>query len=876
MNNFKSQRTANSSSSSRKHPSVSSTCGMRIMLLGVMVLLATGFFSNLAVGDELSDVNMKAEKSIEIKYTPGTWSYDREMTALRKIRENPELSDDEKIKAIKKRFLDSTPITQTNAGCLVYVKPLVWHAHSLSIAYDVEAGSQTIISSELLRQLDAQSKDNTTRNKDWNDTTSKQKNKHFGVEGSLGGNGQFSIGGSSLNPFAWTPRAELKAQADASIAANYKYDKHSKTEQKQAELWSAQEQQSLTRQYSEITKNISNIKTGRCHLLFSIVFRNNCDVALIVDPESIVPVYAGKKKVMDARLVKHNTEYRIPPHASTDLSFSEDITDTTTLMLVKFMREGTPEVRPESGLFHVKSVDNKMEDVAQDQENKTTFTINCGPFSWNILKTWNKRNVTLRQALWAVNAIYEEEPFKFSEDGKLQSVFGCEPKDEWPGPLVFLTQGEQTVQLESLGSMLDKSPKGESIAITILGNEDGNEDRFEADIKAALPSVQRLAVEILKKKAEGKREHSCFLGYCYQNGLGVKMNPKDAVKWYRKAAEQVDARAQNELGNCYYDGYGVKKDLEQAVKWYRKAAEQGDVDAQTNLGICYQLGDGVEKNPEVAVEWLRKAAEQGYARAQYNLGMHYKNGIGVERNPEVAVEWLRKAAEQGYARAQYHLGYCYDKGIGVDKNPFEAVRCFRKAAEQGDADAQNSLGCCYRNGIGVEKKDAEEAVRWYRKAAEKGYAPAQANLGVCYYDGIGVKKNPEEAVRWYLKAAEQGYADAQHKLGYCYFQGIGVERNLSEVAPWHRKAAEQGHAAAQNSLGVCYQDGIGVEKDSTEAVKWYRKAAAQGNISAQYNLGYCYDEGIGVEKNRSQALFWYRKAAEQGDEDAKERLHLLQ
>ena len=112
---FKSQRTTSSSSSPRKHPSMSRTDGMRIMLLAVMVLLATGFFSNLAVGDELSDVIEEAEEIIRIKYKSER-AKKRENDWLDKTLDDSKLSDDEKIKAIKKRFLDSSPLTQTNAG----------------------------------------------------------------------------------------------------------------------------------------------------------------------------------------------------------------------------------------------------------------------------------------------------------------------------------------------------------------------------------------------------------------------------------------------------------------------------------------------------------------------------------------------------------------------------------------------------------------------------------------------------------------------------------------------------------------------------------------------------------------------------------------
>lgn len=98
--------------------------------------------------------------------------------------------------------------------------------------------------------------------------------------------------------------------------------------------------------------------------------------------------------------------------------------------------------------------------------------------------------------------------------------------------------------------------------------------------------------------------------------------PKDdteGVKWYRKAAEQGDATAQNRLGVMYAGGQGVAKDDSESLKWYRKAAEHGNASAQTNIGNRYANGRGVPKDEDEAVKWYRKAAEQGNASAQAKL-----------------------------------------------------------------------------------------------------------------------------------------------------------------------------------------------------------------------------------------------------------------
>ena len=57
----------------------------------------------------------------------------------------------------------------------------------------------------------------------------------------------------------------------------------------------------------------------------------------------------------------------------------------------------------------------------------------------------------------------------------------------------------------------------------------------------------------------------------------------------------------------------------EAVKWYRKAAEQNYAAAQYNLAICYERGDGVAKDWAEAYKWLLLAARQGDEDAKKNM-----------------------------------------------------------------------------------------------------------------------------------------------------------------------------------------------------------------------------------------------------------------
>ena len=49
----------------------------------------------------------------------------------------------------------------------------------------------------------------------------------------------------------------------------------------------------------------------------------------------------------------------------------------------------------------------------------------------------------------------------------------------------------------------------------------------------------------------------------------------EAIQLIREKAEQGDAQMQTALGEIYYYGNSVPQNYAEAVKWYRRAAEQG-------------------------------------------------------------------------------------------------------------------------------------------------------------------------------------------------------------------------------------------------------------------------------------------------------------
>ena len=74
------------------------------------------------------------------------------------------------------------------------------------------------------------------------------------------------------------------------------------------------------------------------------------------------------------------------------------------------------------------------------------------------------------------------------------------------------------------------------------------------------------------------------LGVMYRHGLGVDVNYKKAIEWYKKATEQGFKDASFNVGVMYEFGpQGVDQSDSMAMRWYAKAAAQGDVDAQARI-----------------------------------------------------------------------------------------------------------------------------------------------------------------------------------------------------------------------------------------------------------------------------------------------------
>lgn len=95
-----------------------------------------------------------------------------------------------------------------------------------------------------------------------------------------------------------------------------------------------------------------------------------------------------------------------------------------------------------------------------------------------------------------------------------------------------------------------------------------------------------------------------------------------AVSHFKLATSHRHPGATFNLGLCYELGIGVEKNLKNAMKFYQAASDMGHSKAMYNLGVFYVKGlGGLKKNRRAAYACFTAAQKMGLETAQKALDM---------------------------------------------------------------------------------------------------------------------------------------------------------------------------------------------------------------------------------------------------------------
>ncbi|MGH6923200.1 MAG: caspase family protein [Propylenella sp.] len=120
------------------------------------------------------------------------------------------------------------------------------------------------------------------------------------------------------------------------------------------------------------------------------------------------------------------------------------------------------------------------------------------------------------------------------------------------------------------------------------------------------------------------------------------------------------------------DGRG---DPGEAVRLYRLASEQGNARATALLGYAYEYGRGVKQDGNAAFELFASAAEEGDVQGRFSLAWAYNNGMGTSRDPVRSAELFLDVLRSG-ENADFYRKVIIDFASRLNR---ETIREFQRS-----------------------------------------------------------------------------------------------------------------------------------------------------------------------------------------------------
>jgi len=387
---------------------------------------------------------------------------------------------------------------------------------------------------------------------------------------------------------------------------------------------------------------------------------------------------------------------------------------------------------------------------------------------------------------------------------------------------------------------------------------------------------------------------------CYKNGIGVKVNPKEAFNWCLKAADTGNKEAKYIIASAYYYGevdYGVEIDYSKAIKYLNETVN--DIRSKYILGKCYFYGQGVEKDLKKAFKYFEDSYNEGYKYSLRYMGYIYEELYGDNKK---AFECYKEAAKLG-GYEQIALAACYFYGLKdiIEIDYEKAIELYTDIVEKyKDKETYNRIGVAY---LRLTKYD--EAIKYFNESIkiDKKYNLPYNNLGVVYSAEKNINRDYKKAIEYFELAAKLNYDKANlsiaelyifNNYGFCdhvkakpYLDKAvaakvkGAEVLLAYSYQHHFNDEKEAYRLIKDSknesslrycvLGELYYSGKFLNRDYKEAFKNYQKAYEINDTDPYiwFRLGRCYYFGHGVEKDEKKAYEFINLARNDGFNDAK-------
>ena len=260
------------------------------------------------------------------------------------------------------------------------------------------------------------------------------------------------------------------------------------------------------------------------------------------------------------------------------------------------------------------------------------------------------------------------------------------------------------------------------------------------------------------------------LGVLYDRGLGVRADPKQAVNYYKTAAEKGLALGVTNYATAIAKGYEGSVDGRKIMALYVDAAAKGSPIAMGNVAYFRQIR-GWDKSgtafpsDETIVAYARVAEMRRLPVGAFALGVIYKNGFAVYQDAQLAEKYLLRASTLGEVRADATLALLYKEQLN---KPSEAKRYFDTVERSRNKGALLEVATHYCRPDITEPEAGRVCVHWQKNLAEAGEPNTMYAYGRNLEVGDAVEKDEMEGIAWVFVAKAKG----QKQAGDYYDQAI--------------------------------------------------------------------------------------------------------
>lgn len=374
--------------------------------------------------------------------------------------------------------------------------------------------------------------------------------------------------------------------------------------------------------------------------------------------------------------------------------------------------------------------------------------------------------------------------------------------------------------------------------------------------------------------------------------------PRQAVRYFRRAAARGDDSALFELAKAELFGIGTRRRVKSAFEKLRRVVSKSAnvcqlerEEAMLLMADVYRHGWLLPPDERARTRWLRRAALAGNLAAKGLLDDGARPEPLLNRKLNRDEPGSQRRAGPGAMRdanlsAEQHFLAALPSARALGRE-HERVRLLRRGVAQGWAAAQAELGELYIDGLRdpvgrfVLRPNEGHALRLLRAAAKAGdtegmfqlalLLPYTTRLQRAARSKQAVRAAYVEAVRWNVRAFRQGCTSAAYNLAMEY-RALG---RAAQAVLWLERSAARGEVGAMLELAKAQLYGVGTRRNSAAAVRELERIAATTTLAAQADrreamwlLAGAHLDGWLAPRNFDLAARWLERAAREGSAGA--------